>query len=140
MDNSSIVCATVHPTFFNATPSYGSNSFSGMGRVGIAILVVQHFCQSRLGIIVHSTGKASMQSFIPELSFLEAKTTLFFGCSNSLPIKKMDFFLISSGSPNRVSLDLVDGGSDFLEKIYILHDMRGNTVEWIQQGRFDQPC
>lgn len=80
-----MVGATVLPTFFNTTPSPRGDSFIELRRVGIAVLIVQHFFLGRLGIILHSLGKTSMHSFIPKLGFLDVKTTLL-GASDFLPI------------------------------------------------------
>lgn len=66
-----------------------------------------------------------MSSLISDLTLLESQPLIIFWLRDFLPAEKMNRFPIRSGPPNKISLDLVDGFSDFVRDLDKLHHMRG---------------
>lgn len=70
-----------------------------------------------------------MESFIFYLTLLDAQPSLLLALGNFIPSYQVKFSLFKGGNPDEISLDSVDTLGDFDWKLYVLHDMRGDTIK-----------
>lgn len=105
---------TVSPTPFNILLSSGGIEIYGQVPNGFVVFCEKNFPSKTGRLMEESPGKIGMHGPISKLNFMETKASLLFGSGEDIPTKKVQFSLFNAASPNKVSLNFIEGFSDFV--------------------------